>query len=165
MRGWLPRSQLQCARRPGGLPPERVHLLGGGARADACPSESSRRPLPTVCAPIAGAAPGVARTNGISRSCNHRAGPRWYSCNGAGRRHPRAMVASSLAPIPHRALDQRACGRAARTLRLIENTTWDLVADIDAMTKAPRYQPVAGVRRALGLDPWALAMRSATRGE
>ncbi len=52
--------------------------------------------------------------------------------------------------------DQRGCGKSTPYASLENNTTWDLVEDIEKLRTASREgRQVAGVRRQLGLDPRA----------
>ena len=48
--------------------------------------------------------------------------------------------------------DQRGCGRSTPHASLEENTTWDLVDDIERLRDASRHRALAGVRRLVGLD-------------
>jgi proline iminopeptidase len=50
--------------------------------------------------------------------------------------------------------DQRGSGRSTPHADLVDNTTWHLVADIEALREA-RHRALAGVRRQLGLDAGA----------
>ena len=56
--------------------------------------------------------------------------------------------------------DQRGCGRFARRTRsCVDNTTWDLVADIERIRERLGHRRLAGVRRLVGLDPRARLRR------
>ena len=50
--------------------------------------------------------------------------------------------------------DQRGCGKSTPYASLDNNTTWDLVEDIEKLrTRGRESRQMAGVRRQLGLDP------------
>ena len=74
-----------------------------------------------------------------------------------GRRH-RSEDAPLLRSeaLSHRAVrSARLAARAGRMRASIDNTTWDLVADIESACASTRHRQVAGVRRLVGLDAGA----------
>ena len=60
--------------------------------------------------------------------------------------------------------DQRGCGKSTPYASLENNTTWDLVEDIEKLrTQVAEGRQVAGVRRQLGLDAGARLCRDLSR--
>ena len=47
-------------------------------------------------------------------------------------------------------IDQRGCGRSKPYACIEDNTTWDLVADIEKVRENARYSKMAGFRRLMG---------------
>ena len=82
------------------------------------------------------------------------------------RRRHRAEAPALLRsrPLPHRALrPARLRAAARRTPRSSDNTTWHLVADMEALRAAPGHRALAGVRRLVGQHARARLRRDAPR--
>ena len=82
----------------------------------------------------------------MSRSAATPKGSRWSSFTAAGWRHSSPTIGATSIRRAYRIVlfDQRGCGRSRPHASLEENTTWDLVSDMEV------------IREHLGIDRWVV---------